>query len=130
MLENGIRGVNGRIFFPNVADNLLDQLGLNRFETDPSGEKSISSDYAMFKTSRDDMPFWLFSKMTADRAKVSDFHLIEKDLRKYFQGVDDVNHRDWNATFVNYVPNTSKEVTIFNVFSNAINHVWVENLID
>jgi hypothetical protein len=122
--------VNGRIFFPNVIDTLLSQLDLNRYEINAeTGEKVMMPEYAMFATSRDDMPFWLFSKITADRAKVKDFHLIVNDLREYFaNNVDEENHgREWNASFVNFIPSTTKEVVIFNTFSNAINHIWIEN---
>jgi hypothetical protein len=116
------------MFFPNVIDTLLNELKLNRFTTNNLGEKVLMNEMHMFETAKDDMPFWLFSKMTADRAGVYDFFLAESDIKTYFSSNSDSanKNRDWNVTFVNFVPESTKEVIIFNHFSNAINHIYVD----
>jgi hypothetical protein len=132
-LEQGPQKVNGRMFFPNVADNLMNKIDLNRYEVNPeTGVREILPEYRMLETSRADMMFWLFSRITANRAGVSTFHLIERDLRNHFETtVDEVNgNREWNVTFVDFIPQTKKEVVIFNIFSNAIDHIWVDRSIN
>jgi hypothetical protein len=126
--DQGLRKVNGRIFFPNVVDSLLTQLGFNRFETNGNGERVMMKEWRMFETAKEEMPFWLFSKITADRAGVNDFWKVENDLKNHFSSTTDPenNNRDWNISVVNFVPETTKEVIIFNHFSNAINHIYVD----
>ena len=108
-------------------DTLLGQLGFSKFVTNEFGDRVIMHEMKMFETARDEMPFWLFSKITADRAGVSDFCLAENDLKGFFSTTDpENNNRDWNVSIVNFVPESTKEVIIFNHFSNAINHVYVD----
>jgi hypothetical protein len=115
--------------FPNVAEPLMNKVDLTRYNLNElTNLKEITPEYRMFETSKPDMMFWFFSRITADRAKVNTFYLIEEDLRNYFATkVDAANYdREWNATFYDYIPESSKEVVVFNVFSNAIDHVWVD----
>ena len=86
------------------------------------------NDWRMFETAKEAKLFWLFSKITADRAAVDDFWKIETDSKNHFSSTTDPNNnnRDWNVTEVNFVPETTKEVLIFNHFSNAINHICVD----
>jgi hypothetical protein len=55
--DRGLQKVNGRIFFPNVIDSLLTQIGLNRFVTNAVGEREMLNDWRMFETAKEDMPF-------------------------------------------------------------------------
>ena len=88
-----------------MVDTLLTQLGFNRFQTNGNGERVMINEWRMFETAREEMPFWLFSKITADRAGVNEFWKIENDLKSHFSSTTDPenNDRDWNITVVNYL---------------------------